>query len=179
MATDLASFDILPLSEKGVAMPLRHPFTGVALRDEDSEEKTPWTVTLLGRHSTAFAAAIKTINEVRATDQKTFAAQYPGMPIPPVPQERIDRENTDLLCACTREWTITVLDGKPFHCSPENMRTFWIGKRWPFFRQQGLDFMLGDANFLPSVFGTSKNSPDISSLSDDPSRPAEHSTISS
>jgi hypothetical protein len=168
MSFDLASLDTQTLSESGVAMPIVHPRTRVALLRDD---KTPVTLTLLGRHSSTFRELLRRIQEHRA--EISGRGQV-------ISGELKEQEDTDTLVVCTVDWTFDTLDGQKFPCTKQNIVKLWNDSRFRWLREAAMNFILSDGNFLPDTSASSEGtrggnsssrgrSPAVVALSDKPS----------
>jgi hypothetical protein len=151
MAFDLAEFDILALSEQGTPMALIHPHTRLPMIDDD---KTPLTISLMGRNSDAFRNTMREIQAARAERQARGTAPDP---------ELREQEDILLLVACTTDWTLKILDGKPFPCTPPNIRKLWNDPRFRPLREAGLTHVMNDANFFRKSSTISDDTPDLNS----------------
>lgn len=148
---DLASLDTLTLSEEGMPMPLINPRTRTPIRNEDG---TPLTITLLGRHSEAFRETLRNSQQGRADLTSRGIA---------ISDEHREREDIATLVACTRDWTLQLLDGKEFPCTPQNVRKLWNDQRFRGLRESAIAFILADGNFLRDLPDTSGDTPDTNS----------------
>lgn len=137
----LASLDTYTRAQTGVAMPVVHP-----------RERTPivlaegelFTVTLCGRSSDAFRQATRLVESTQADRAARGAISTP---------EEAERDNVEILTACTRGWTPFPLedgDQAPFEYSIENARRLWSDRRFQWLREQAMRFVRDDANFLAS-----------------------------
>ena len=136
MSFDIAAFDTITRSEQGVAFPVKHPKTLAPWLDEHGK---PITITLLGRNSDAFR------NQLRVSQALDASKAAAGIT---KSSEDFETERSDMLMALTKAWSFDVLDGKPFPCTPENIRKFWKDKRWPWLHTQMMENILTDGNFL-------------------------------
>lgn len=148
MVFDLAELDTLTLAEEGVEMPLLHPRTRAAILDEDG--KTPLTITLAGRQSDAFRDVLKAIQSRRG-ELRIRGQEQDG--------DAKEREDIEILVACTRAWTLKMLDKGPFPCTPANVRKLWNDARFRTLRETAMAFLLTDANFLPPPSSASEDTP--------------------
>ena len=150
MAFDLAELDTLTLAEQGLPMPLINLRTRAQLIDDDG---TPVTITLVGRQSEAFRDALKSIQtkrgELRNRGQEADS-------------DAKEREDIDILIACTRDWSFKTLDKAPFPCTPQNIRKLWHDNRFRPLRELAMNFLLLDANFLAQTSNESDVTPAIS-----------------
>lgn len=154
---DMADFDTLTHSEAGMPMAVLNPRSKRPVLNDDGNAVT---ITLLGRQSEVFRSTVKMLTTRQA--ETAAAAQASGNALPDAQTVR-DSENTELLIACTRNWTFQRLDGEDFPCTPINVSKFWNDRRFSLIREAALNFMLTDINFLdPSAFG-SKATPGTSS----------------
>jgi hypothetical protein len=134
---DLASLDTRTRSEAGVPLTLVHPKTrGPVTRADGSVV----TVTLLGRCS-----------DTHRDKSRELAERTAEMASRGIRQSRDEREADDaeLLVACTKGWTIDKMDGQDFPYSPENARRLWTDTRFLWLRDQAVNHVLTDGNFLP------------------------------
>lgn len=154
-----APFDFSALgltrTEEGAPMTIRHPKTGTPVLDED---KNPITITLLGQYSNAFRETLRAIQIARVEFSRNAQQINPGNP-EPIPQEQIDQEDTDTLVACTTGWAFRQLDGQAFPCNPRNARKLYSDRRFWWLRQQAMNFILADGNFLADGSTTSSALP--------------------
>jgi hypothetical protein len=118
-------------------MPVVHPGTGHVFYNED---KSPVTITLLGRSSEAFRDVLRQIQVNRADMANRRQT---------ITDDDIYKEDTDTLLACTVNWTIKVLRGEAFPCNPQNARKLWTDMEFRWLRERALQFIIQDANFLP------------------------------
>lgn len=135
---DLASLDTHTRAQTGVAMPVVHPRDRLPVTLSDG---TPFTITLCGRSSDVFRRA--TINVESAQAER---AAHGRVSTP----EESERDNVEILTACTRGWTTFPMDGQPFEFSVENARKLWGDRRFLWMREQAMRFVRDDANFLAS-----------------------------
>lgn len=135
---DVAKLDTSVKSDAGVAMPILHPRTGVAMVRDDG---TAVTITLLGPN----CATSKAINRQLQERRTGFAAKGVKMA-----DDDFMRERFDMLVAVTRGWTFDLIDAKPFPYNAENVRVFWADKRWEWLQDQAWGFCRGDGNYLPN-----------------------------
>lgn len=133
---DLAELDIAAGSDEGREMTLISPKTKAPVRDEHGK---PIAVTLLGRYS----QAILDLGHVQ--QQRRIEAMQRGRVGFSTHEQ--DENNTELLVAATRGWSIQQLDGQPFPFSAENARRLWTDRRFWHIRQQALEHINNDAVF--------------------------------
>ncbi len=160
MVFDLAELDTLTLAEEGVEMPLVNLRTRAPLIDEDG---VPLTITLAGRQSETFREILKTIQTRRG--ELRNRGQEPDA-------DAKEREDIDILVACTRSWTLKVLDKNPFPATPANIRKLWNDDRFRTIREMAMTFLLQDSNFLAPTSNRSADTPATSSSSAGRSPPA-------
>lgn len=153
---DIAEFDTHTLAETGMKMPLLDLRTGLPRRRRDG---VPVTITLLGRQSDAFRDTLHKIQTARVTDRLNT-----DKPVESDAQRR-EREDRDFLIACTADWSFTIMDGKPFTCTPGNIRKFWNDRRFRSLHESGIAFIMADANFLAPLPDNLANTPAITSSS--------------
>lgn len=134
---DLASLDTQTLGEAGVAMPIINPRTRLPYKNEDGSELS---ITLLGRHSETFRSVLRQSQTQRADLTSRGRA---------ITDEQREKEDIETLIQCTREWTFQQLDGKPFPCTPPNIKQLWNDSRFRSLRETAIAFILNDQNFLP------------------------------
>jgi hypothetical protein len=167
MPFDLAELDTLTCSEAGVPMALINLRTRAPLFDDDG---TALTISLAGRHSEMFRDMLKLI-QTRRGELRNRGQEADG--------EAKEREDVDLLIACTRDWTLKVLDKQPFGCTPANITKLWNDDRFRPLREQAMAFILTDGNFLAPMSSGSGALPATTSSSTARSRPGEPSLIHS
>lgn len=160
---DLASIATVRADE-GSPMPVTRPGSRIAMLNED---KTPVTITLLGRASVPFREVLRQVQLGRAQ-----IAQRGEQ----LTEDDIFLEDTNTLTACTVNWTIRSLDGAAFPCNPQNIRKLWSDTRFRSLRDDALRFIVQDANFLPESSKISSAMPDTSSGSTSLSPTAEASS---
>jgi hypothetical protein len=161
MPFDLSEMDTLTLAEAGVPMPILNLRTRTPVVDDDGSAVT---ITFAGRQSETFREVLKAIQTRRGEAVNRLGVN--------IDAETKEREDIDILIACTLAWTIKTLDHQPFPCSPQNIRKLWNDPRFRPLREQAMGFLLNDANFLPQTSGVSDDTPVTSSLSVVPSRTA-------
>ena len=133
---DLASLDTLTRAQSGVPMSVIHPRDRVAVK---LDETTTWTITLCGRSSDAYRAAMRVVEAAQA--------ERAARGVVPTPED-MERENTEILTACTRGWTPFLVDGIVWEYSVDKARALWSDRRFQWLREQGTRFVRDDANFL-------------------------------
>lgn len=142
MPFDIASLDTLARSQAGVPMPVLHPRTRAPiLQDSGPDSGKPHTITLCGRNSDAH----REMNRIVEDRRSDMAARGIAMT-----REDIERDDVDVLTACTKAWTLEVLDGQPFPFNEANARKLWGDRRFVVVRDQAIRHIREDANFLPA-----------------------------
>ena len=136
MNFDLASLDTLTRAQMGVAMPVLHVRDRTPLMLSDN---TPFTITLCGRSSDVFRTITRQVEAAQADRAARGAIATP---------EEMERDNTEVLTACTRGWTPFLWDGQVVEYSIENARRLWSDRRFQWLREQATRFVRDDANFL-------------------------------
>lgn len=134
---DLNSLDTLTRSQTGTDMPVTHPRTRAPILQDNGQ---PHTITLRGRNSDAYRDMQRSLQERRADMAARGIAPS---------REELERDDVDLLVACTVGWTDMTMDGQPFPYSPENARRLWSDRRFVFLRDAAITHIREDANFLP------------------------------
>jgi hypothetical protein len=167
MTTDYDPYDLgsygTVLDEDGAVMAIRPPGRQPLL----NPDRTPMTVTLLGRTSDTFRTVLRSIQERRSEILNRREA---------ISQDHMYKEDTDTLLACTVAWTIQKFQGKqPFPLNRTNALMIWTDPHLLWLREAALNFVVQDANFLPVVSMSLSNSLGITSASTSLS-PAEASS---
>jgi len=130
---DLSSLDTSKACDEGSVMQLRHPGTGEPLENDD---KSPMTLTLLGRDSPRFKAA------QNARVNRRIQTAAPGTKIT---AEAIDSDGVDLVVDATTGWNVTIDGDKPEFTSA-SAKAAYI--RFPWMREQADAWIANRANFL-------------------------------
>ncbi len=133
--TDLAAFDTAATADQGAVMPLVHPVSGEPILQPDGR---PITLTLLGKDSKKYLAAVRAATNKRLAARKTK-----------VTAEEIEEETIVGLVAATVAWDGVMWDGEGRDCTPVNVRAFY--KRFRAFREAAVDFLEDRSNFLPGT----------------------------
>ncbi len=136
MTFELARLDTAARSEAGVSMPVTDLRTGQPFTDEDGAAVQ---IVLRGRNSDAFRTAQRRIQERRTAILARGAS---------LSREDIQRNDIELLEACTAGWTALTLDGQPFPYSAENARRLWADPRFEWLTAMAVAFIGNDGNFL-------------------------------
>jgi hypothetical protein len=136
MSFDLATLDTLAKSQIGADMEIIHPANRAPVKGDNGQ---PLTITLLGRSSDVFQAMSRRIMQERV------AKSGRGINLT---QDDIERENVELLTACTVRWTEFSIDGTPFPWTPDNARRLWSDPRWRWLSEAAFKFIHDDGNFL-------------------------------
>jgi hypothetical protein len=134
MAYDISAA-VAPALNSGAVMPLLDP-AGVPIENEDG---TPLTITLVARNSVKGLAALRANANRRMAEARR--GQQSGV-------ERNEADATEVLAACTIAWTIELLDGAAFSCTPDNARKLYSDDRFRRWREQADDFISSEANFI-------------------------------
>ena len=134
---NINDLDIFTRAQQGVEMPVLHPATRTVVVSGGKQ----WTITLCGRASDAHRQALRVIEMQRAERAARGEAITP---------EQAERDNTEMLVACTKGWTPFALDGEVFEFSLANARRLWADRRFGWLREQAVRFINDDANFLPT-----------------------------
>jgi hypothetical protein len=133
MSFDIAALDVVTPSDAGAVMELIDLRTGEVAKD--SEGKPVW-IKLAGVYSSKTREAERALNEQRILSIRD------GKPAPS------DSEATaGLFAACTLDWSFDTMDGKPFPCTPENAKAFWLDPRFATILNQADRFVSKIANF--------------------------------
>ena len=148
-------------ADAGVPMPLLHPKTSEALKNDDG---SPVTITMRGRTSEEWQERMRHIQLTRA--ELSNQGQK-------ITTDHVFDEDTGILMVCTVGWSIETLDGEPFPYNGTNALKLWTEARFRWIREQALRFILGDGNFLPEGSKISSASPSIVSVSANLSQAAE------
>lgn len=135
---DISILDVATAANAGRQMEVRNA-NGQVLRDA---AKKPITITLLGQYSDAVQAY-----DTKVTNRR-FDAAAKGMT--KITKEELKEEATDRLVVATKAWDFSELDGKTFPCTPENARLLWDDLRFGHLRDQAVQFINSDANFMPA-----------------------------
>ena len=135
-AFDLASLDTRTRSEQGVAMEIIHPKTRAPVLREDGR---PVTITLLGANSDIFSDVARRMRD-RNSDRVNKGVR--------VSPDDMRNDEFEYLVACTVDWTIEEMDGKPFPFSRENARKLWADRRFNWLFREALNFISVEGNFL-------------------------------
>lgn len=144
-AFDMASLALVPM-EEGKPMVLRSPTTGKPLLNSAGVEVS---ITLLSQHSEMFRVAMRNVQMSRVPYRAQLKKEQPDYPDDaPMPLERLDEEDVDLLTAVTRGWTIDQMDGQPFPFTHQNVRKLWSDPRFVHYRQYAMSFITVDRNFF-------------------------------
>lgn len=133
---DISSLETLTRSEAGVDMTLYHPASGNPIVNAEGK---PVTITLCGRNSDAFRKASRLVVE-RQIERNARGVKATDI--------EAREDEAEILIACTRAWTFDQMDGQPFPASPENIRRFWMDKRFPWIFEAAQRFVMSDGNFL-------------------------------
>lgn len=136
---DLATLDTKTRSDQGVDMPIIHPGSKQPLRDDEGQ---PITIRLLGRTADRYRQQTRDIQEQRA--RRAAGGVKTTL-------EDIERENIDTLTACTVGWQGLSLDGQVFPYTVDNARRLWSDGRFIWLRDQAMNFIAEDGNFLANT----------------------------
>lgn len=133
---DLSKYDVATAADEGRAHHLLSP-SGEPLYDEANK---PVTVTLYGRHSERARKMDRKISDARMEMARRGKTKRTA--------DDIEREQNEMLVSCTGGWSFTHLHGEEFPHSEANARKFWGDRRMANFREQAIQFINDDANFL-------------------------------
>lgn len=133
---DISTLDTLTLSEEGVEMPVIHPRTKEPVLGSDGRQIT---ITMLGRMSADAQAAFR-----RVRDRQNERVQQGRRTTP----EDVERDQVDILVACTRAWTFSEMDGTPFPFTQANADRLWRDPRFRWLREQAFVYVNDDGNFI-------------------------------
>jgi hypothetical protein len=153
---DLADLDTQKLSEAGAKMEVIHPKTGSPVYDDDGQ---PIYILLNGRNSKQYRAAMRVVQE-RRIDRRARNIK--------VTEDEARSDDFEVICACTRGWSLKILDGQPFPYSPENVRKLWNDRRFVWLFERASVFIVDDANFLAISSTDSTGSQSTNSSADAP-----------
>lgn len=120
--------------DEASTLKLLHPVTGDVLLQDD---KSPVTISLLSRDSSAYRNA-----------QKAVGSRVLGVPVNKIPtMDDIEREALDILVAITQSWNGIVIDedNSPLEFTPDNVRRVYKGLPWV--KEQVEIFVNNRANF--------------------------------
>jgi len=95
------------------------------------------SITLLGADSTAANTRMATEN--RRQNVKNVMAQT---------MSEVERKTIDRLVALTTSWSGIDMDGKPFPCKPENVRSIYENPGYRWLRDQVAAFIDEPSNFF-------------------------------
>ncbi|WP_029311616.1 hypothetical protein [Acidiphilium angustum] len=151
MSFDLAQLDTYSLSEAGVPMELIHPGTLAPITDDDGDIVS---VSLRGRNSDVYRAAMRKVQQRRTERRARNLIQT---------EDETRADDYEVIAACTVGWTLKVLDGQPFPCTPENVRRLWADRRFSWLFEQASQFIVTDANFLATARPVSSGTPSTNS----------------
>lgn len=134
---DLANFDTTKPEQTGT-LELKHPGTGVVLKDEKTDK--PITITLLGLDHPSVQKERK-----RVMDKRLGSAVGKGGKVR-ISADELDEDGMNLLVKCTTSWEGIVFNGQALECTPDNVRMLYT--KVPAIREQVDEFVNERSNFL-------------------------------
>lgn len=126
---DLTQLDSVKASNDGADLHVVHPSTG---------EKLGIVITLAGPDSDVFRKAKR-----RNTDKRLKAVQKGREKLS---SAELEQEATEILAACTLDWSGIQEGKKDLECTPENASDLYT--RYPWIREQVDEFIGDRANFI-------------------------------
>lgn len=150
MSFDLANLNASKNSPKGIVMRVEdangEPIFEEVEGTEQGSDGQPLkikryvAITLLSQDSDEYKRVARTIN-----NRKLEKSLRRGK-VPKIRAEELEKDQLDLLVACTVSWDNITYNSKPLECTPENARLLY--QNVPAVREQ-VDAFIGDrANFL-------------------------------
>lgn len=149
---DLSSLDTYTEAAKGVPMPLIDLRNGNPIYNPDDGSAV--TITLLGRNSEEYRAVMRSVQKRRVERQQRGVQPS---------EDDIRADDFEVIVACTKGWTIRMLDGQPFPFSVENARRLWSDRRFQWLFERASMFIADDANFLATARPGSTGGPSATS----------------
>lgn len=132
---DLSNTALSKAVDGGTFMPFLDPASGEPYRDEAG---VPQGITLRSRLSQAG----QKFQRQQAEKRLEMARRGQETSV-----ESLEAETTELLVACTVDWTFTHLDGADFPCNEANARKFWSDTRFRSHRERANGWIGNEANF--------------------------------
>jgi hypothetical protein len=134
---DLSDFDLAKGAESGADLALRNPVTDEPLLTEDGAQIT---IRLVGMDSGAYRRALHQIQNRKLG--RLTRGKSPSM-------ELVERDELELLAACTVGWSGVVVDGAPLEFSAQNAVSLYERFRWI---KEQVDAYIGDReNFFQNA----------------------------
>lgn len=127
---DLSAFDLD--DDGGADMIVRHPGTGLPLKDEQDE---PWTIRMCSAYSNRHERAVHGVQNAHLKKRKLK-----------ITAEEVDAGQVTVLAKCVLGWSGITLDGRKVEFSEKNAAMLF--ERFKFIREQAADFIEDQANFL-------------------------------